>query len=34
VGEPSEVAEAYIYLMKNRFSTGSIVVADGGGLLV
>ena len=34
VGEPSEVAEAYIYLMKNRFSTGSIVVADGSGLLV
>jgi len=34
IGEPSEVAEAYIYLMKNRFSTGSIVVTDGGGLLV
>ena len=34
VGEPSEVAEAYVYLMKNRFSTGSIVVTDGGGLLV
>ena len=34
VGEPSEVAEAYIYLMKNRFSTGSIVVTDGGGVLV
>ena len=34
VGEPSEVAEAYIYLMKNRFSTGSIVVTDGGGMLV
>jgi NAD(P)-dependent dehydrogenase (short-subunit alcohol dehydrogenase family) len=34
VGEPSEVAEAYVYLMKNRFSTGSIVVTDGGGVLV
>ena len=34
VGEPSEVAEAYVYLMKNRFSTGSIVVTDGGGLSV
>ena len=33
VGEPSEVAEAYVYLMKNRFSTGSIVVTDGGGVL-
>jgi NAD(P)-dependent dehydrogenase (short-subunit alcohol dehydrogenase family) len=34
VGEPNDVAEAYVYLMKNRFSTGSIVVADGGGYLV
>jgi NAD(P)-dependent dehydrogenase (short-subunit alcohol dehydrogenase family) len=34
VGEPSEVAEAYVYLMKNRFSTGSIVVTDGGGVLI
>jgi NAD(P)-dependent dehydrogenase (short-subunit alcohol dehydrogenase family) len=34
IGEPSDVAEAYIYLMKNRFSTGSIVIADGGGVLV
>ena len=34
VGEPTEVAEAYVYLMKNRFSTGSIVVTDGGGVLV
>jgi NAD(P)-dependent dehydrogenase (short-subunit alcohol dehydrogenase family) len=34
IGEPNEVAEAYIYLMKNRFSTGSIVVTDGGGVLV
>ena len=34
VGEPSDVAEAYIYLMKNRFCTGSIVTTDGGGVLV
>jgi NAD(P)-dependent dehydrogenase (short-subunit alcohol dehydrogenase family) len=34
VGEPSEVAEAYVYLMKSRLSTGSIVVTDGGGVLV
>jgi NAD(P)-dependent dehydrogenase (short-subunit alcohol dehydrogenase family) len=34
IGEPDDVAEAYVYLMKNRFSTGSIVIADGGGLLV
>jgi NAD(P)-dependent dehydrogenase (short-subunit alcohol dehydrogenase family) len=34
VGEPSEVAEAYVYLMKNRFGTGSVIVTDGGGVLV
>jgi NAD(P)-dependent dehydrogenase (short-subunit alcohol dehydrogenase family) len=34
IGEPGDVAEAYVYLMKNRFSTGSIVIADGGGVLV
>jgi NAD(P)-dependent dehydrogenase (short-subunit alcohol dehydrogenase family) len=34
VGAPSDVAEAYLYLMKNPFSTGSIVIADGGGVLV
>ncbi len=33
VGSPVEVAEAYIYCMKNTFATGSIVVADGGRLL-
>jgi len=34
VGKPEDVAEAYLYLMKNHFATGSVVVADGGRLLV
>ncbi len=29
-GEADELAEAYVYLMKNGFSTGQIVVVDGG----
>jgi NAD(P)-dependent dehydrogenase (short-subunit alcohol dehydrogenase family) len=33
VGEASEIAEAYLYLMRNGFSTGQTVVVDGGGLL-
>ncbi|MEU5111849.1 SDR family oxidoreductase [Streptomyces longwoodensis] len=34
VGEPADVAEAYLYLMRGGYSTGSVVVVDGGGLLV
>ena len=34
VGEPEDVAEAYLYLMRGRFSTGSTVVVDGGTVLV
>lgn len=34
VGRPESVAEAYVYLMKDRFATGSIVTSDGGRLLV
>jgi NAD(P)-dependent dehydrogenase (short-subunit alcohol dehydrogenase family) len=30
VGEAEDLAEAYVYLMKNGFSTGQIVVVDGG----
>jgi NAD(P)-dependent dehydrogenase (short-subunit alcohol dehydrogenase family) len=33
-GEPEDVAEAYLYLMRGRFSTGSTVVVDGGTVLV
>jgi NAD(P)-dependent dehydrogenase (short-subunit alcohol dehydrogenase family) len=34
VGEASEVAETYLYLMRQSFSTGQVVVVDGGGVLV
>ena len=34
VGEANEIAEAYLYLMRGSFSTGQIVVVDGGSLLV
>ncbi|MGW2747245.1 SDR family oxidoreductase [Streptomyces sp. NPDC001450] len=34
VGEPADVAEAYLYLMRGGYSTGSVVTVDGGGLLV
>ncbi len=34
VGEPGEIAEAYLYFMRQGYSTGQSVVVDGGGLLV
>ncbi|MFJ9814809.1 SDR family oxidoreductase [Streptomyces sp. NPDC101151] len=34
VGEPADVAEAYLYLMRGGYSTGSVVLVDGGGALV
>jgi NAD(P)-dependent dehydrogenase (short-subunit alcohol dehydrogenase family) len=34
VGEPEDLAETYLYLMRERFSTGAMVVVDGGGSLV
>ncbi|MFE2881414.1 SDR family oxidoreductase [Streptomyces graminifolii] len=33
IGESADVAEAYLYLMRGGFSTGSTVVVDGGTLL-
>ncbi|MER6328981.1 SDR family oxidoreductase [Streptomyces sp. NPDC014983] len=33
VGEAADVAEAYLYLMRGGYSTGSVVVVDGGGTL-
>ncbi|KAA8897783.1 hypothetical protein TRICI_006660 [Trichomonascus ciferrii] len=33
VGKPEEAAQAYLYLMKDQFATGSTVATDGGGLL-
>jgi NAD(P)-dependent dehydrogenase (short-subunit alcohol dehydrogenase family) len=34
VGEASDIARVYLYLMQEEFSTGQIVVVDGGTLLV
>jgi NAD(P)-dependent dehydrogenase (short-subunit alcohol dehydrogenase family) len=34
VGEASEVARAYLFLMDEGYSTGQTVVIDGGGVLV
>ncbi|KAF2146746.1 uncharacterized protein K452DRAFT_218961 [Aplosporella prunicola CBS 121167] len=33
MGRPEDVAEAYIYLMKDQFATGSVVDSEGGRLL-
>jgi len=33
-GEPDELADAYLYLMREGFSTGQVIVVDGGGVLV
>jgi NAD(P)-dependent dehydrogenase (short-subunit alcohol dehydrogenase family) len=34
VGEPVEVAESYLYLMKQTYGTGQVIGVDGGGALV
>lgn len=34
VGAPEDVAEAYLYCMKDRFVTGTVIGSDGGRLLV
>jgi NAD(P)-dependent dehydrogenase (short-subunit alcohol dehydrogenase family) len=34
VGEAAEIAETYLYLMRQNFSTGQVVVVDGGAVLV
>lgn len=33
LGTPEDVAEAYLYLMKDRFVTGTVISTDGGRLL-
>jgi hypothetical protein len=33
-GEPEEIAEAYLYLMRQAYGTGQVTVVDGGGALV
>jgi len=34
VGEPEEIAHSYLYLMQEGYSTGQVIVVDGGGSLV
>jgi NAD(P)-dependent dehydrogenase (short-subunit alcohol dehydrogenase family) len=34
VGEPEELAESYLYLMKQTYGTGQVIGVDGGGALV
>ena len=34
IGEPSEVAEAYLYLMRAGYTTGQVLLVDGGGPLL
>jgi NAD(P)-dependent dehydrogenase (short-subunit alcohol dehydrogenase family) len=34
VGEAAEIAEAYLYLMRQSYSTGQVLVVDGGAVLV
>ena len=33
IGEPAELAEAYLYLMKGGYTTGQILMVDGGSIL-
>jgi NAD(P)-dependent dehydrogenase (short-subunit alcohol dehydrogenase family) len=34
VGEADDIANAYLYLMRQGYSTGQVIVVDGGGVLV
>ena len=34
VGEPAEIAEAYLYLMRQSYGTGQVLTVDGGSALV
>jgi NAD(P)-dependent dehydrogenase (short-subunit alcohol dehydrogenase family) len=34
VGDPAEIAQAYLYLMQQTYSTGQVLVVDGGAVLV
>jgi NAD(P)-dependent dehydrogenase (short-subunit alcohol dehydrogenase family) len=34
IGEPADIAQAFLYFMRNGFSTGTVLVVDGGGVLV
>lgn len=32
--EPAEVAQAYLYLMRAGYTTGQVIIVDGGAMLV
>jgi NAD(P)-dependent dehydrogenase (short-subunit alcohol dehydrogenase family) len=34
VGEPDEIAEAFLYLMRQGYATGQVLVVDGGSVLI
>ena len=34
VGEPEELAQSYLYLMKQTYGTGQVIGVDGGGALI
>jgi NAD(P)-dependent dehydrogenase (short-subunit alcohol dehydrogenase family) len=34
VGEAVEIAEAYLYLMRQSYCTGQVLVVDGGAMLI
>jgi NAD(P)-dependent dehydrogenase (short-subunit alcohol dehydrogenase family) len=34
VGKAAEIAEAYLYLMRQSYGTGQVVIVDGGAALV
>jgi NAD(P)-dependent dehydrogenase (short-subunit alcohol dehydrogenase family) len=34
VGDAAEIAQAYLYLMRQTYSTGQVLVVDGGAVLV
>jgi NAD(P)-dependent dehydrogenase (short-subunit alcohol dehydrogenase family) len=34
VGDAAEIAQAYLYLMRQSYSTGQVLVVDGGATLV
>jgi NAD(P)-dependent dehydrogenase (short-subunit alcohol dehydrogenase family) len=33
VGEATQIAEAYLHLLQNDFTTGQTMIVDGGGVL-
>lgn len=34
IGEPEDIAQTYLYLMRQHFCTGQVVIVDGGAVLV